>query len=395
MASNNLTFEQSSAFLTDLYEQASGLKSEIAVTDTASFVTVAQMTLKCGYDNVINSISQVLSRTIFSIRPYNAKFAGINVDSQRYGDIVRKINFIDGDIEDDERLPLEDGGSVDMFTINKPKVVQTNYYGGETYQRHITIFRDQLDVAFSNYEEFARFLSGVIQNVMDQLEQIREEESRATLINFIAGKKAGDETNVINVLQQYYDETGVELTPVTMFDDKNFISFTKWLYSFINGLTRKMSERTVKYHINIENKEVHRHTPANKMKAYMSARYLDSIDSVTLSTLFGAERLKMIDWEGVTYWQNIEAPEEILANPVYLKPDGTLDTAENVEVKGIVGLLFDEEALGLTRINEWSERTPFNAAGGYSNIYWHFTQRIWNDFSENAVVLVVDDVVTE
>ena len=45
MAANNLTFEQASAFLTDLYEQASGSKA-IAVTDTASFVTVAQATLK-------------------------------------------------------------------------------------------------------------------------------------------------------------------------------------------------------------------------------------------------------------------------------------------------------------------------------------------------------------
>ena len=394
MASNNLTFEQSSAFLTDLYEQASGMKPEIAVTDTASFVTVAQKTLKMGYDNVINSISQVLSRTIFSIRPYSAKFAGINVDSQRYGDIVRKINFIDGDIEDDQRLPLEDGGSVDMYMINKPKAVRTNYYGGETYQRHVTLFRDALDVAFSSYEEFSRFISGVIQNVMDQLEQIREEESRATLINFIAGKKAGDPDNVVNVLQAYYDETGVELTPITMFEDKNFIPFTKWLYAYINGLMRKMSERTVKYHINITDNEVHRHTPADKMKAYMSARYLDSIDSVTLPTIFGADRLKMIDWEAVTYWQNIDAPEEILATPVYLKPDGDLETGSETNVKGIVGVLFDEEALGLTRINEWSERTPFNAAGGYSNVYFHFTQRIWNDFSENAVVLVVDEVTT-
>ena len=176
MAVNELTFEQSSAFLMDLYEQASGKTSPIAVTDTGSFVTVAQATLKCGYDNVINSISQVLGRTIFSVRPYDAKFKGINVNEQRYGAITRKINFIDGALEDDQRLPLEDGGSVDMFTINKPKVLQTNFYGGETFQRHVTIFKDQLDVAFQSYEEFSRFLSGVIQNVMDQLEQIREEE---------------------------------------------------------------------------------------------------------------------------------------------------------------------------------------------------------------------------
>lgn len=387
MAANNLTFEQASAFLTDLYEQASGSKA-IAVTDTASFVTVAQATLKTGYDNVINSISQVLGRTIFSVRPYNAKFAGLQVDAQRYGDITRKINFVDGDVENDERLPLTDGGSVDMYKINKPKILQTNFYGGATYQRHITIFKDQLDTAFQSYEEFSRFISGVMQNVMDQLEQIKEAESRAALVNFIGGKNAGDTTNVINVITQYNADTGSSVTAADLFNETNFVPFSKWLYAFINGLMRKMSDRSTKYHINITGKELHRHTPANRMKAYMSARFLDNIDSVTLPTIFGADRLKMIDWEAVSYWQNINDPEHIIATPSYLAADGSITVAKKQDISGIVGVLFDEEAVGLTRINEWSERTPFNAAGGYSNIYWHFTQRYWNDFTENGVVLI-------
>lgn len=388
MAANNLTFEQAAAFLTSLYEQASG-EQAIAVTNTAAFVTVAQATLKTGYDNVIQSLSQVLGRTIFSVRPYNAKFAGLQVDAQRYGDITRKINFVDGDVENDERLPLTDGQSIDMYKINKPKVLQTNFYGGATYQRHITIFRDQLDTAFQSYEEFSRFISGVMQNVMDQLEQIKEAESRAALINFIAGKQAGDSENVINVVEAYNSQTGSNVTAENLFNETNFVPFSKWLYAFINSLMRIMSDRSTRFHINVTGKELHRHTPANRMKAYMSAHYLDNIDSVTLPTIFGADRLKMIDWEAVSYWQSIDNPETIIATPSYLATNGTITTAQQqLEINGIVGVLFDEDAVGLTRINEWNERTPFNAAGGYSNIYWHFTERFWNDFTENGVVLI-------
>lgn len=391
MAANNLTFEQSAAFLTDLYEQASGQKA-IAVTDTASFVTVAQLTLKTGYDNVVNAISQVLSRTIFSIRPYTARFSGIQVDAQRWGGIVRKINYVDKDIENDQRLPLTDNTSVDMYTIKKPEPVQTNFYGGETYQQHITIFRDQLDVAFSSADEFSRFVSGVMQNIMDQLEMVREAESRAALINFITGKQVGDSANVINVLQEYYNQTGTQLTPANMYSDANYIPFAKWLYAYINGLTRLLAERSTKYHINITGKEIHRHTPADRLKAYMSARALDAINSIALPSVFGADRLNMIDFEGVSYWQNIDDPETVIATPTYLAADGSLTTGASTTVDNIIGLLFDEEALGMTRINEWMMATPWNAAGGYVNYYWHFTQRIWNDFTENGIVLVADTV---
>ena len=113
MAVNELSFSQSAAFLTDLYEHATGIKNAITVVDSGSFTTVAQAVLKTGYDTVINAISQVLSRTIFSVRPYTGKFKGIFVDSERFGNITRKINFIDGDVENDDREPLTDGQSVD------------------------------------------------------------------------------------------------------------------------------------------------------------------------------------------------------------------------------------------------------------------------------------------
>lgn len=388
MAVNELSFSQSAAFLTDLYEQATGQKLTISVVDSGSFTTVAQAVLKTGYDTVTNSLSQVVSRTIFTIRPYTAKFNGIFVDSERWGNITRKINFVDGDVENDDREPLADGASVDPWVINKPKVLQTNFYGFTKYQRHITIFKDQLDVAFSSPAEFGRFISGVMTNMMNQLEQIKEAEARNCLINFIAGKAAGDAGNVINVLQAYKDETGTVLTPETMYADANYIPFMKWLYAYINGLTQLIAERTQDFHINVTGKEVMRHTPADKLKAYMSARAMNAIDSIGLPSIFGADRLKMIDFEPVVYWQNIKDREKIVATPTVLKADGTLEKKTQTTVENIIGVLFDEEALGITRKSEWMQSTGMNPRGGYENIFYHFSVAMWNDFTENGIVLV-------
>lgn len=393
MAVNNLTFEQSAALLTDLYEQATGQKA-LSPVDTATFTTVAQAVLKTGYDTVIESISQVLNRTIFSIRPYTAKFNGIFVDSERWGNITRKINFVDGDVENDEREPLTDGQSVDQYVINKPKVLQTNFYGFNKYQRHITLFRDQLDVAFTNAEEFGHFMSGVMQNMLDQLEQIKEAEARSCLANFIVGKVNAD-NGVVNVLQEYYNETGVELTPATMYTETYYIPFVKWFYGYVNRLTLMLGERSEKYHINVTGKEIMRHTPADMLKAYISARMMTSIDSVALPSIFGADRLKMIDWESVNYWQSIDTPESVNAKATVLQSDGTLRTMEAAGlVNNVIGVLFDRDALGITRKSEWTANTPFNAAGGYTNLYYHFSYQSWNDFTENGLILVADTVTT-
>ena len=48
----------------------------------------------------------------------------------------------------------------------------------------------------------------------------------------------------------------------------------------------------------------------------------------------------------------------------------------------------DREAAGVTTVNQWSD-SIWNPRGGYSNLYWHFTDRYYNDFSENAVVFTI------
>ena len=397
MSVNSLTFEQSSAFLMDMYEEATGQQSTIQVVDTATFTSVATTLLQLGYDPIINAITQVLNKSIYSIRPYSQKFRSINVDEEKWGSIVRKINYIDNALDEtDDRLSLVDGESIDPYVVKKPKVVQTNFYGATQYQDHITIFRDQLDSAMRDAGEFGRFMAGVMQNIADKLAQIAEGEARGLLANFICGKAVADSDNYINVLQAYYDETGVELSPDNMYNEENYGPFIRWFYSFVNTLTDFMSERSFKYHMNITGKEIPRHTPPQFLRAYMSASVVNKTASEVLAVTFNPDKLKMIDFEKVSYWQNINDPYAVKTKPAYLKvSDGSIiESTDAVEVKNIIGVLFDEEALGMTRRSTWTAASPFNPRGGFYNIFYHFTQSTWNDFTENGVILYADTVTT-
>lgn len=388
---NDLTIQQASTLLNAVIQQATGANPTLTNVNTKDVITVAQTALKQGYDPMTAAISQVLSRTIFSIRPYDKKFRGLEVTEQRWGNHVRKLQAIDGEYEDNEEFKLVDGQSIDMYKVNKPKVLQTNFYGEDTFQKHITMYRNQLDTAFSSVGEFGQFVTMILQNSYDMIAQEDETFDRLALSNFITGKVAGDPTNVRHLVTEYNAYAGTSYTKTTIKDPTAYEPFIKWVYGFIKTLIGKMSERSELYHINITGKAIKRHTPTNRLKMYLYAPVMNDITASVLSDLYNDQLLKMAEHETVNYWQNIAQPGSVLATPTYMGTDGTLVTASDpVRVDDIFGLIFDEEAIGVNRCNEWSERTPMNAAGGYTNIYWHWARRYWNDFSENGILLLMD-----
>lgn len=394
MSVNTMTFNQLATVLTSIVSQATG-KTGLTATDTSSFVSVAKLGLETGYDPLMSAISQVLSRTIFSIRPYSARFGSIAQDAIKYGNHVRKINFGDTGFEDDERRSLTDGQSVDMYKVKKPVAVQTNFYGINEYQKHITIFRDQLDCAFSGPEEFQRFISGVMQTQYDELEQAREDTARMTIANLIGGHKVLDAYSVtsgcvVHLLTEYNAYTGSSVTAADVFAPNIFPDFVRWMYGRIATLSRMLQERSLMYHLSFDNTSIMRHTPVENQRLFMYTGMMDQISSNVLSTTFNDEYLRMIPREDVNFWQSIKAPASVNIKAGYVNSNGTVDDA-NVSLDGIVmGVLFDEEAAGYTAVNEWAQPSPFNVAGGYTNWYFHRDYRYYNDFSENCVVFLLD-----
>ena len=378
-----------SAVLNEIVAQATG-KNPISAVDTSSFVSVANTALGISADALLNAISQVLSRTIFSIRPYSRKFKGLYMDSQRFGNHTRKLNIADSDWVKDERYDLTDGTSVDDQIVKKPNVLQTNFYGQNIFSRQITLFKDQLNIALSSEDEFQRFVSMVMSNASDQIEQAHESTARMTLANFIGGKVKGDTANVFKLVTLYNDVAGTALTTDTVRQPSNFVPFMKWAVGFIKTISDRMTERSQKFHINVTGKEISRHTPYRKQKLYLYSELLNDLDASVMTSIFNDEYLKFADHERVSYWQSIDSPDGIKVKPAYLQAGGTVKVeTDELAQADIFGVLFDEEAVGITTFGEWSAPSPFNARGGYSNIFWHFNDRYFNDFTENGVVFLL------
>ncbi len=389
---NELNFNQVSNLLTFIVKQATG-ESVVNPTNTSNFVSVATTALKNGVDPVMSAITQMVARTVFSIRPYSEKFKGLRVSSERWGNIVRKLNIADGAYIDDTSFDLpEDGQSVDMYKLRRPNILQTNFYGANVFSIERSYFREQLECAFTSPEELSSFYSMVTGNIMDMIETAHENLKRATLSNLIGGIVAGggDEQKV-HLLTEYNAKTGGEYTAVTIMAPDVYPDFMKFVYARIATVSALLTERLQLHHINVTGKAITRHTPYENQRLYMYAPAMYESTARAIADTYHDTFLRYADHETVNFWQGVDTPDTINVTPSYLKADGTITTTSAaVTVPKVFALLCDEESCGMTVCNEWSATSPLNISGGYYNVAWHFTDRFWNDFTENAVVFTMD-----
>ena len=389
---NELNFNQASTLLTSIVKQATG-QSVLTPTNTSDFVSVATTALKNGTDPVMSAITQMVSRTIFSIRPYSEKFKGLRVSSERWGNIVRKLNIADGAYIDDTSFALpEDGQSVDMYKLRRPNILQTNFYGANVFSIERSYFREQLECAFTSPEELASFYSMVTGNIMDMIETAHENLKRATLSNLIGGIVSGGGTEQrVQLITEYNAKTGGKYTNVTVMAPDVYPDFMKFVYARIATVSALLTERLQLHHINVTDKAITRHTPYENQRLYMYAPAMYESTARAIADTYHDTFLRYADHETVNFWQSVKTPDTINVTPSYLKGDGTITTpSEAVTVPKVFALLCDEESCGMTVCNEWSATSPLNISGGYYNVAWHFTDRFWNDFTENAVVFTLD-----
>ena len=402
MSVNTMTFEQCSTVLNSLVQQATGRASVISTE--ADFISVAQTALSLGSDVIYNTLSNVLAKTIFAIRPYSASMKGLEKSLPQWGAYMRKFNIVASDWKDDdaydypvtydgtETVPSGNGGSVDPWIINKREFIQTNFLGQSVFEDSFTIFEDQLETAFRNSEEFGQFISMMTTDMSNKVELAKENLSRGLVTNFIGGLLAeNNSARVVHLLTEYNTATGGSYTATSIMLPANFAPFMKWVYARIAGIASLFKEMSTRYQTTLNSKAVPRHTPYNKQKMYMLGQDRYQIDARVLADTFHDNYLKYADVETVNFWQGIETPDKIIVKPTYTNTSGVVTTAGSAITKtGVFAVLFDEDAMGWSMVHQKVLATPINPRGLYRNMWYHMRLRCFSDNTEKGVVFLLD-----
>lgn len=390
MASNTFDYNQVSSVLNEVYKIATGQESVDALAG-GDVVSVAQKALSVGYDNFNKALSQVIANTIFSIRPYTRKFGGLVTNNVRFGQITRKIKPVQKLAQDEKSLPLNDGSSVDPYKISKHKAVQFNFIGQNGWEYQDTRPDWQLDNAVRSAEELGSYFAMVTTDAMNTIEKYHEETARFTVGNMITGIHDSRKNDVIHLLTEYNARTGKTITAANVYAPENYPDFIRWAYSRINTIADLMTEYSINFHTNLTDAIFNQHTPRQYQRLYILAPEMYDISARVLSVTFDNSKLGFGEYEKVNFWQSIDDPAHIKMTPTYLDAaTGNIKAATAaVEIDNVFAILTDVDAMGYTIFNN-RVRSQYNAEGEYTNTFWKFTDRYWCDFTENAVIFLLD-----
>lgn len=415
-----LTPKDARALLTAVARQATG-QSSIAVYNSADFVSVGETVLATGMENVFNALNTILASTVIAVRPYKAQFGLSEVDGGLYGLRKRKISYYSkdpenaGDFNTDLFTNFADGftagenldangvaqSTKSQWVQNAPMPLEQNFGGVSVWQYNVTNYEEAVKIAFTSEEEFNKFVTGYLQEHVNDIEQTKEAWNRmafASKIGQVYDMSANMSGSVVNLTSAFNTRFGTSYTSAQLRTTylKEFLAF---FVATFKETSRMMRNRSTLFHypatktINGTTYSVLRHTPKEKQRAYLYGPLFTEAEALVLPEIFNDEYLKLdTQAEIADFWQTPDGGAALKVTPPVLNTStGLQEAGTSVDLAYLVGAIMDEDALKTNWILESARTTPVEARKGYRNTWNNFARNAWVDPTENCVIFIMAD----
>lgn len=421
---NRLTQQDAYAIMNSLVAQATG-QTDIVAVDTSTFVSAGERVLATGYENVLNSLSLVLGRTLVAVRPYKAKLSTIQaMNSDVFSHRLRKISYfarnnvpagnwntnlfpanLANGKTNAQDTTVGSEATKSMWVQNQPQVLEMNFSGSDVYQTSTTVYRYQLQQAFRSEEDFGQFVTGIMTEKANDLESNKEAFNRMAVVNKVAEVfDTGVDAQKINLTKAYNDKFGTSYTSEEL-RTTYLADFLKFFVAEFKKASDRLTERSANYHMPItktvknietgadETLYILRHTPKDRQHALLYNPLFVDAQAQVMPAIFNPEYLDISNYEGVDFWQSNyseEARSAIKCTPAIFN-NGYQEAGDLVEIPYLVGMIYDQDALVVDYQLDDASASPYESRKGYYNIWWSMARNIISDPTEQAIIFFMMD----
>lgn len=338
-------------------------------------------------DNYVKSLVNHIGRVIFVNRPYSGGAPSVLMDGWEYGSVLEKISAELPEATENESWELTDGASYDPNIFYKPKVSAKFFNKRVTFEIPMSFTERQVKESFSNASQLNGFLS-MLYNAVDKSMTIKIDSLvMRTINNMIAetlydfnnsGDYTGTGIRAVNLLKLYNDDKGTDLTAEKSIKDPDFIRFASYIMGLYMERLSKISSL-----FNIGGKD--RFTPRDLLHVILLSDFAKASDSFSMSSAFHNEFVALPKGEIVPYWQG--SGTDYSFNSVSSINVKTA-SGDTVNASGIIGVMFDRDALGVTNLDR-RVTTNYNPKAEFFSNWYKFDAGYFNDMNENFVLFYV------
>lgn len=339
-------------------------------------------------DNYVKSLVNHIGKVIFVNRPYTGSVPSVLMDGWEFGSVLEKISADIPKASENEDWELTDGQDYSPNVFYKPSVSAKFFNKKVTFEVNMSFTEKQVKESFSSATQLNGFLS-MLYNAVDKSMTVKIDSLiMRTINNMIAevshAEYDSEEFNTkstvkaVNLLKLYNDKFGTTLTADTAITNPEFIRFASMTMSLYTDRLSKISTL-----FNVGGKE--RFTPADMLHIVMLSDFKSAANAYLQSDTFNDEYTALPNAETVPYWQASGSDYSFgSVSKIHVKNASGIE----VEMSGILAVMFDTDALGVTNLDR-RVTTNYNAKAEFFNNFYKFDAGYFNDLNENFVIFFV------
>lgn len=384
---------QVAELVNNITAQVLGKSAELTAENLKNIVDVGtQLTDSSNIDNYVKALADRIGKVVFVDRPYSGSAPAVFYDSWDYGSILEKISAEMPVATTNETWDLTDGQDYSQDVFHKPVVSAKFFNKKVTFECEQSYTERQVKSAFISPSDYNAFLTMLYNSVEKSMTIKIDGLISRTINNMIAETVKAEFPSVSD--SDYSDVTGVKavnlfklykgiksattLTAQSALYDPDFLRFAAYV---IKSYTDKIRRISTLFNVGAKD----RFTPTDKQMLILHSDFAAREDIYLSSDVYHNEIVKIPNFSTVPYWQSSgKAFEQDITTGISV----VCNDNTNVAMTGIVGVLFDHDALGVT-CSDRRVNTYYNAKAEFFNNFYKFDSSYFNDLNENFVVFFV------
>lgn len=377
--------------LNEITKELTG-KTDLLTEDLSNVVDIGKTILdSTDVDNYVKSLVNHIGKVIFVNKIYRGSVPSVLMDSWEYGSVLEKVTCGIPEAKENDTWGLQDGKSYDTNVFYKPNVTMKLFNSKVTFEIPISFTELQVTESFSNADQLNGFYSMIENAVLNSFTIKMDSLISRTINNMIAETYNADNSasadqseftgvKAVNLLKLYKDNNS-EASTLTVKQALTDSEFLKFAVSVINNYKDRIGTLSTLFNVG----GVEQFTPQDRLNVVLLSEFKNCVNSYLTSGVYNKEYVALPNNEVVAYWQG---SGKNFAFEDTSKIDVQTSAGTAVEISGIVGVMFDRDALGVTNLNQ-RVTTNYNAKAEFFNNYYKFDAGYFNDLNENLVFFFV------